>query len=92
MNADASAEMAAVVVIRSRLTSLTQRRYVSSVEQPSPASQTQVPPESERIEALTEIFKEITSDLPRKCMLYYSLTMYAIAAYKRGSKLNNGRY
>ena len=47
--------MAAVVVMRSRWTSSTQRRYVVSVVQPSPVGHSHVPPESERIEALTEI-------------------------------------
>ena len=52
----ASAEIAAVVVISSLRTSFTQARYVKSEAQPSPVGHSQVPPESERIEALTDIF------------------------------------
>ena len=48
--------MAAVVVMRSRCTSLTQARYVVSVAQPSPVGHSQVPPESLRMDALTEIW------------------------------------
>jgi len=60
------AETAAVVVIRSRWTSATQLRYVVSEVQPSPVGHTQVPPESEMIAALTEIYekKEESSRLP----------------------------
>ena len=49
------AEIAAVVVIRSLWTSSTQARYVVSELQPSPVGHTQVPPESDIIEALTDI-------------------------------------
>jgi hypothetical protein len=51
-----SAEIAAVVVISSLRISFTQARYVGSETQPSPVGHSQVPPESERIEALTDIF------------------------------------
>jgi hypothetical protein len=57
-----SAEMAAVEVMRSRRISSTQRRYVVSVAQPSPVGHTQVPPESERIAALTEIYEDKQGD------------------------------
>jgi hypothetical protein len=53
----ASAEIAAVVVISSLRISFTQARYVVSETQPSPVGHSQVPPESERIEALTDIFQ-----------------------------------
>jgi hypothetical protein len=49
------ADTEAVVVIRSRRTLATQARYVASEVQPSPVVHLQVPPESERMEALTEI-------------------------------------
>ena len=52
------AEMAAVEVMRSLRTSFTQARYVGSETQPSPVGHTQVPPESERMEALTDIFEQ----------------------------------
>jgi hypothetical protein len=52
-----SAEIAAVVVMRSLWTSSTQARYVGSVVQPSPVGHSQVPPVSERIEALTDIYE-----------------------------------
>lgn len=55
MRKEHSAATAAVVVIRSRRTSSTQARYTSSLTQPSLVGQTHVPPESERMEALTEI-------------------------------------
>ena len=51
-----SAEIAAVVVISSVRISFTHARYVGSEMQPSPVGHSQVPPESERIEALTDIF------------------------------------
>jgi hypothetical protein len=51
----ASAQTAAVLVIRSRRTSATQARYVASEVQPSPVGHSQLPPESERMEALTDI-------------------------------------
>ena len=54
---EARAEMAAVLVIKSVRTSAMQARYVVSVAQRSPfvLVQTHVPPESEMIDALTEI-------------------------------------
>jgi len=82
-----SAEIAAVVVMRSRWTSSKQRRYVASVAQPSPVGHTQVPPESERIEALTEIYedKEIRQGGHASARSIYDggRTMYAIAAWVR---------
>jgi hypothetical protein len=50
-----SAEIAAVVVIRSLSTSSTHARYVASEVHPSPVGHTQVPPVSERMDALTDI-------------------------------------
>jgi len=50
-----SAEIAAVEVIRSLRTSPTHARYVASEGQPSPVGHSQVPPESERMEAFTDI-------------------------------------
>jgi hypothetical protein len=74
-----SAEMAAVVVMRSRWTSSTQRRYVASVVQPSPVGHTHVPPVSERMEALTDIYENIR--VATLCNIYETgRTMYAIAA------------
>lgn len=52
------AEMAAVAVMRSLRTSFTQARYVRSETQPSLVGHSQVPPESERMEALTDIFDQ----------------------------------
>jgi hypothetical protein len=51
--------MAAVLVIRSILTSLMQDKYVGSVSQPFSILQTQVPPESDKMDALTEICIEM---------------------------------
>jgi len=51
-----SAEMAAVEVIRSCRTSFTQSMYASSLTQRSGVGHSQVPPESERMAALTEIW------------------------------------
>ena len=50
-----SAEIAAVVVMRSLRTSSTQARYVVSELQPSLVGHSQVPPVSERMDALTDI-------------------------------------
>lgn len=55
MRKDASAEMAAVDVMRSRRTSMTQDRYSWSLTQRSDCVHTQVPPVSLIIEAFTEI-------------------------------------
>ena len=52
------AEMAAVAVMRSLRTSFTQARYVVSETQPSPVGHSQVPPVSERMAALTDIFEQ----------------------------------
>lgn len=59
----ASEAMAAVVVIRSRLTSETQAIYESGglTTQSAPAGQTQVPPVSMMMEAFTEICVECGS-------------------------------
>lgn len=58
-----SAEIAAVVVIRSLLTSSTHARYVASEVQPSPVGHTQVPPVSERMDALTDILYRVIRQL-----------------------------
>jgi hypothetical protein len=79
-----SAEMAAVVVMRSRWTSSTQRRYVESVAQPSPVGHTHVPPVSEIIEALTEIYEDKIRQWTSRWGIYnVGRTMYAIAAWVR---------
>lgn len=54
-----SAEIAAVVVMRSLWTSSTQARYVVSEVQPSPVGHTQVPPVSESMDALTDILGKL---------------------------------
>lgn len=54
-----NAEIAAVEVIKSWRTSATQRLYSRLSRHPSPVGQTQVPPESARIAAFTEIWPEI---------------------------------
>lgn len=54
----AKEETAAVVVMRSRRTSSTQRRYVASEMQASLVRHSQVPPVSEIMLALTEIYEE----------------------------------
>lgn len=51
--------MAAVEVMRSCLTSWMHWRYVGSETQLLAASQTQVPPESDTMEALTEILEKL---------------------------------
>jgi hypothetical protein len=56
MRHDESAEIAAVAVMRLFRTSLLQMLYAVSVMQRSSVGQTQVPPESARMEALTEIW------------------------------------
>lgn len=78
MRKDESAAMAAVVVIKSRRTSATQDKYTSSVTHPSPVGQTQVPPVSEMILALTEIWR--TRQYTFGQQVNDVLTMYAIEA------------
>lgn len=55
MRKEHNAAIAAVVVIRSRRTSSTQARYTSSALQPSLVGHTHGPPESDRMDAFTEI-------------------------------------
>ena len=56
MRHDESAEIAAVAVMRLLRTSPLQMLYAVSVMQRSSVGQTHVPPESARMEALTEIW------------------------------------
>ena len=57
MRTDASAETDAVVVIKSRWISERHVLYAGSSVQPSFVEHTQVPPESVRMDALTEIWE-----------------------------------
>ena len=57
MRTDASAETDAVVVMKSRWISERHVLYAGSSVQPSFVEHTQVPPESVRIDALTEIWE-----------------------------------
>lgn len=57
MRNDDNAAMAAVEVIKSFRTSLTQVAYAASFTHRSFVAHSQVPPESDRMEAFTEIWK-----------------------------------